>query len=74
MSEHRFGDVPWRDAGDAAEFADAAELGAVSEERLRVDGRAGPVAADLFGVVGESIDLVFGTRPEHQRAEFAGFG
>ena len=74
MSEHRFGDVPWRDAGDAAEFTDAAELGAVSEECLRVDGRAGPVAADLFGVVGEPVDLVFRTRSEHQRAEFARLG
>ena len=74
MREHRLGDVPRRHAGEAADLADAPEVGGFLEQVLRVDLRVGPVAADLLGVVGDAFDLVFGAGTQEHGAEFVAAG
>ena len=74
VREHRLGDVPWRHAGEAADLADAPEVGGFFEQVLRVDLRVGPVAADLLGVVGDAFDLVFGAGTQEHGAEFVAAG
>ena len=74
MREHRLGDVPRRHAGEAADLADAPEVGCFFEQVLRVDLRVGPVAADLLGVVGDAFDLVFGAGTQEHGAELVAAG
>ena len=74
MREHRLGDVPRRHAGEAADLADAPEVGGFFEQVLRVDLRVGPVAPDLLGVVGDAFDLVFGAGTQEHGAELVAAG
>ena len=74
VREHRLGDVPGRHAGEAADLADAPEVGGFFEQVLRIDLRVGPVAADLLGVVGDAFDLVFGTGTQEHGAELVAAG
>ena len=74
MREHRLGDVPRGYAGEAADLADAPEVGGFFEQVLRIDLRVGPVAPDLLGVVGDAFDLVFGAGTQEHGAELVAAG
>ena len=74
VREHGLGDVPRRHAGDTADLADATEVGGFFEQVLRVDLGVGPIAANLLGVVGDAVDLVFGARTKEHRAELVAAG
>ncbi len=74
VPQHRLGDVPRRHAGEAADLADAPEVGGFFEQVLRIDLRVGPVAADLLGVVGDAFDLMFGAGTQEHGAELVAAG